>query len=106
MLLSVLFEEMSKSADTVKVVADFVFLVGGMQAVVGETEAHQDGGDTDVLCKIPNNRDRAAGAGVDGGLTEDVAEGFGGDADSRVIRVDHQAGAGAEHPHFERYAAR
>src|SRR5579863_8323121 len=54
--VAVLFEEMCESAYTVVIVADVVFLVGRMQAVVRQAEAHQNRGNSQVRGEVAYDR--------------------------------------------------
>src|ERR1035438_2474776 len=97
---------MRERADAVVVVADVVFLVWRVQAVVRETEAHQDRRNSQVRGEVSDDRDRTAGTREDSRLPEDVAESLRSHTDCRMIDIHHESRTGAEDANFALDAAR
>src|SRR5262249_51188576 len=83
--------------DACVVIRQLIFLVGGVQPVVGQSESHKYGGDAKVPREIAHNRNRSAAADEDGVAAEDVGEGACGDRDGGVIRIHRHGRARAQH---------
>src|SRR5262249_12275658 len=61
-LFAVLFEKVGNCHDACVVIRQLIFLVGGVQPVVGQSESHKYGGDAKVPREIAHNRNRSAAA--------------------------------------------
>ncbi len=69
-------------------VAEVELFVGGVEVVVGEAEAHEEGGDAEVALEVADDGDGAAAADEDGVFAEDVVHGLGGCGDEGVVGVE------------------
>src|ERR1700674_2077803 len=98
--LPVLFKEVGDRHDSGVIVRDFIFLVGRMEAIVRQSEPHQDGWNPQVRGEVPDNRDRSTAADEHGFLSENVAEGLRGNMDGGMIRVHDDGRTGAQDPDF------
>ena len=63
-------------------------LVGGVQVVVGQAEAHHDAGNFQDVLEVGDDGNRAAGADEDGFFLEGVAQGFGRGLDVGIVGAD------------------
>src|ERR1035437_1633364 len=85
------FQEADDGFDAQLEVLEVEFFVGGVDAVVGQAEAHHDAGHAQIAIKIANDGDGAAGADKDRVFSPDLFEGAGGGLDEGVVDAD-QAG--------------
>src|ERR1035437_8184791 len=77
-------------------VLEVEFFVGGVEAVVGQAEAHHDAGHAQIAIKIANDGDGAAGADKDCVFAPDLFEGASGGLDEGVVDADQAGVAGAD----------
>src|SRR5579864_5500790 len=82
-----LFEEVGDGHDAPVIVFETVFLVGRVEAVVGEAEAHQDRRDVQVVGEVADHGDGAAAASEYGWLAQHIGEGAGGGLDCWMLRI-------------------
>src|ERR1035441_881408 len=73
-----LFQEADHRFDAQLEVFQVELLVGGVDVVVGQAEAHHDAGNAQMAVKIADDGDGAAGADEDRLLAPDLAKGGGG----------------------------
>src|SRR5258705_3132 len=85
LLPSQLFKKQANRLNPAVKVRDVKLLVGGVQVVVGETEAHHDAGNLQHILKIGDDRNRSAGADEHRVFLEDVMHGIGGGLDIAVV---------------------
>src|ERR1017187_2964457 len=72
-------------------------LVGGVQVVVGESEAHHDAGDAEVAVEDADDGDGTAAAYVDRLLAELLLEGLGRGVDIGIVGVGERGRAARDH---------
>src|SRR5713101_7418627 len=98
--LPVLFKEVGDRHDPGVVIRDFVFLVRRMEAIVRQSEPHQDGWNPQVGGEVSDNRNRSTAADEHGFLPENVTEGLRGDMDSGMVWIHDDGRTGAQDPDF------
>src|SRR6266852_3709815 len=64
-------------------------LVGRVQVVVGQAEAHHHAGEFEHFLKVGHDGNGSAGADEDGVFLEDIVHGLGGGLDEAVVGADH-----------------
>src|SRR5713101_915038 len=98
--LPVLFKEVGDRHDPGVVIRDFVFLIRRMEAIVWQSEPHQDGWNPQVGGEVSDNWNRSNAADEHGFLPEDIAEGLRGHMDGGMVRVHDDGRTGAQDPDF------
>src|SRR5258708_16879536 len=71
-------------------------LVGSVQVVIGQAEAHHHARELEHVLEIGHDGNGAAGADEDGVFLEDLMHGFGSGLDEAVVGADHAGRALAE----------
>ena len=91
-----LLQEPDQGADAEFEVLQVELLIGSMDVVVGEAEAHHDAGQAEVTIEVADDGDGAAGADEDGVFAPDFVEGAGGGLDVLVVDRDQAGVAGVD----------
>ena len=89
-------EEADDRLDAAMKVVQVELLVWGVEVVVGEAEAHEDGGNAERADEVSDDGNGTAAADEDGVLAPDVLEGGGGGLDEGVVGRDDDGIAGVD----------
>src|SRR5579885_3534131 len=92
--------------DAAEEIRQVEFLIGRVQVVVGQAEAHHDARNPESLIEDADDRNGPARADVNRFLAEDLLHGFGGGVDEGVVGVGERWGPGVQHLIFRGNAFR
>ena len=82
-------------------VLEVELLVGGVDVVVGQAEAHHDAGHAEMAVEVADDGNGAAGADEDRLLAPDLMERARGGLDVRIVDADQAGVAGVNQPHLD-----
>src|ERR1700678_2506968 len=94
-------EEADKGFDTESEVFQIEFLIGGVEIVIRQAEAHHDAGKAEMASEIAHDGDGAAGADEDRILAPNFVQSAGGGLDIGVVHGNQARLAGVNQAHLD-----